>query len=79
MQNFEKKITKILQNFYKILQNLVDFEKCWKMLSWMQKFVKILLKFDKKIDKIWEIYLRAARHTRRSHLDTGSRAQRREV
>ena len=32
-----------LQNFCRILQNFVDFEKCWKMLSWTRKSVLIQL------------------------------------
>ena len=49
-----KKFAKICRIFYRILQKLVDFEKCWKMLYWMQKFMKILLKFDEILTKFWQ-------------------------
>ena len=49
-----QKFSKILQNFCRILQKCVDFEKCWKMLYWMQKFMEILLKFDKILTKFWQ-------------------------
>ena len=55
---FWKKFCKILQknwkkmhSFFWVWQNSVDFEKCWKMLYWMQKFMKILLKFDEILTK----------------------------
>ena len=57
LQNFQKS-AKFLQNFAeffcRILQNLVDFEKCWKMLYWMQKFMEILLKFNEILTKFWQ-------------------------
>ena len=41
-----KNVAKICRIVCRILQKFVDFEKRWKMLYWMQKFMQILLKFD---------------------------------
>ena len=60
LQNFAKfsEIRKIFAKFCRIFcrssQKCVDFEKCWKMLYWMQKFMKILLKFDEILTKFWQ-------------------------
>ena len=46
-----KILTKICWIFCRILQKYVDCEKCWKMLYWMQKIMKISLKFDEILTK----------------------------
>ena len=60
LQNFTKMLRRISEIFAKfcrilcrIVQNCVDFEKCWKMLYWMQKFMKILLKFNENLTKFY--------------------------
>ena len=60
LQNFarfseiRKNFAKFCRIFCRILQKCVDFEKCWKMLYWMQKFMKILLKFGEILTKFWQ-------------------------